>query len=274
MRTGTAARWREPVLDVVVAEGGEREVCRHRLADPPVPRDKAVVSTRPDQGAIADRLAAPRHGQPKDERRLVARVVVAREPPGGDLRFADGDRASRSRLERRLSSVQSPRRMAGVAHADRRDVPRAQRRARPDHQLVSRLREQRADAVDPHLRRVEHQVEADARQPVVWHNSDPGVARQQADARLVPHAHGIVAGVVARIAGIREVSVANARRSLLHGRCFGCAHEADGDSESSEGGTRAGRRGGDASQRNHSRCEGRMAVLDSSLSSAGGDTKS
>ena len=89
---------RDPVdvvgADVEVADRHDRKVRRHRLARVPVPRRPAAARLL----AHEDRRwrSTSRPGRDRDvecERRLVARVVVGREPGRRDVRLARDDRA-------------------------------------------------------------------------------------------------------------------------------------------------------------------------------------
>ena len=96
-------------LDVVLTESSERQVRRHRAQGAPTPHVGRRAPVAPHQRAVADRLHAAWHREHGRVRRLVRRVVVAREPPGCDLGLPDRDGAGPGLLEGRLAAVRAAR---------------------------------------------------------------------------------------------------------------------------------------------------------------------
>jgi hypothetical protein len=201
------------------------------------------MAPRAHERPVADCLPSSRNGQPKVERGLVARVVVAREPPRGDLRLADSDRASLRGLERRQPAVPAADRGTAISHPDRGEAPFAQDVARPHDELMRALREAGSNAVDAHRSGSQDEVEVQRVHSAPGNQAYPRVAGEDARGRLVADADRVVTDVIARVAGVGEVRVAHPGRSAT-GRVgsLGGAGEEAGD----DGGSGNARDGEDA----------------------------
>ncbi len=86
-----------------------------------------------DEHAVADHVLAPRHGHADVERRLVARVVVGREPPRRHVRLVHRDHLGVVGQPAALAEVALVGRAPGVPDDDAEARPPRSRLLRRDH---------------------------------------------------------------------------------------------------------------------------------------------
>ena len=217
---GDAVAAHRPRLEVTGRE--EREVGRHRLDRAPVHGRAAVPLPLRDEDAVGDHVLPARHRDPDVERRLVARVVVGREPPGRHVRLVHGDDFVPVGQPVALAVRDLGPRDAGVLHLDAELRAVGDRRGGPDPELVvAGGAEARALAVDGHRPDRQQEVEVEARQVLGGADVQPGPSGEPARAERVAVADVVVQHVDAAVAVLREVRVADPHRARRRGPLCG-----------------------------------------------------
>ena len=205
------------IVQVELPERRGREVGRHRVGLPPDPGRLAAARRVGDEDAVRQRGQARGDGDAEVERRLVARVVVARVPGRRALRLVDDERAvvRRHPALDRVVRVGDDGRRAGVVDRDGEARSRADPRLRRHGQLLPAVaRERRGSAVDEQPRdREPAQVEVEARQVLGRPGADHRRRRQLVRRRRVVERQIVVLDVVAAVPGVREHRVAEPRRA-------------------------------------------------------------
>ena len=193
------------------AERRRREVGRHRVGLLPDPGRPAGARRRRDEDAVRQRRQALRHGDGEVERRLVARVVVARIPAGRALRLVDDEGAvvgGDPALDR-LVRVDDHLRDAAVVDGDAEGRAAPDPGLRRDHELLAVARKRGGDAVHRQLRDLEAaQVEIEAGEILRRRRGDDGLAVEHVGARVVRELEVVVGDVVAAVARVREERIA------------------------------------------------------------------
>ena len=199
------------------APGGEEgEVGHDRLVLTPLPGGPAVPDDAAHQAAVADRLLTTRHPDRHVVRGLVRRGLVGGEPPGPDLRLADGGRLAPGPQEGTHPGGIGRRGLAVVAHLQGEVAAGADRHRGDDPQLVAvGLVEPGGLPVDLHPVGGQDEVDAEAAQRPLAHGRRHRGASPQ---RAVTGRHGgddvVVAHLVAAVAVEREVGVTAAVRPV------------------------------------------------------------
>ena len=184
--------------------------------------------------AVGHRRPPLRHRDLVVVGRLVLRRVVDRVPARRALRLVDDERAvvGRDPAVLGLVRIDDRVRMAVVVDGDDEGPPAPDPGRGRDDQLLAVAPERRPRAVDRHAADVQPaQVEIEAREVLGRAGGDHRARRERVVARLEVEPQGVVADVVAAVAGEREERIAGARGARRErGRaCGGSAHQQGGD---------------------------------------------
>ena len=210
-------------VDVELADRHHREIRRHRLDGVPVPGRPGAAGLLADQGPVRQCLESGWDGDVERERRLVAGVVVGREPARGDVRLANDDRtvvgvdeAGQAEFLERLGH-------AVITGDDGEGRPVRQTDLRLDRQLLALALGRRGSAVHGQGAKAQpDEVEVERRQVLRCVRLDRRDAGQLVGGRVVRDGQVVVLDVVAAIPVAREVRVTDpgaAGRELVRWRC-------------------------------------------------------
>ena len=214
----------------------EGEIGGHRTGAPVV-RRALGCSSYPDQAATGHDLVGARDGEVEVHPRLVERMVVRREPPGGHVRLVQGHGLGAVGHPVALAAPRHAPGVTGVRDPDPHRRTRGEWLMRPDHQLVPvRAAERGAAGREVHRAHREQEVEVEGAQLLGGAQRDRRPARDPARGEVVGVVHVVRPDVDAAVAVEWEVRVADAGRpgdrGLAAGRGGGPAdHQGRGDHE-------------------------------------------